>query len=164
MPRRPLKKKSTESAIAIPVEAPVADMPTPPMTDGATLMADLEQHCVSLQNWHKSATATLETREQELNEQAAQLATRQEAMARTHAQLNSELEQLAQAQSQVENDRVELTEMRSELEAEWTALRNLRDAQAKLGRELDAERQRLNRRAFKITTPASGQSPKLKAA
>ncbi|MBB6429344.1 hypothetical protein [Algisphaera agarilytica] len=162
MPRRTLKKKTAEPVAAVPAEAPA--VPTPPMTDGAALMADLEQHCVSLQNWHKSATATLETREQQLNDHAEQLATRQEAMARTHAQLNAELEQLAQAQSQVENDRAEVAEMRSELEAEWTALRNLRDAQAKLGRELDAERQRLNRRAFKITTPAVGQSPKLKAA
>lgn len=166
MARRSAKKKtdskkttSPDEAVAVvPDATPLASAP-----DGAALLADLEERCVSLRSWHQQASATLETRETEFEEQARQLAKQQKTLDKTNAQLNNELKQLTAERTQVEAERSDLAEMRTDLDAEWTALRNLRDAQAKLGQELDAERQRLNRRAFKLTTPPAA-THKLKVA
>ncbi len=164
MARRSAKKKSF-----IPDATPAQDPSATPITgggapDGAALLADLEQRCASLRTWHQQASTTLTAREAQLNDQVEQLAAQQIALKKTHQQLNDEIQQLAAAREQVEADRSDLVEMRRDLETEWTALRNLRDAQATLGQELDAERQRLNRRAFKLMTPSATANPKLKAA
>lgn len=164
MARRTAKKKNAASKTPDQDKGNTKDTAVAETPDGAALLADLEQRCVSLRAWHQQASSTLESREGQLNEQAEQLVAQQATLAKTHAQLNTELQQLAATHEEVEADRAELTEMRRELEAEWSALRNLRDAQAKLGRELDDERQRLNRRAFKLTTPSSSTGTKLKAA
>ena len=164
MARRTAKKKSAAQADTPKPQKKTAGQPAEATTDGAALLADLEQRCVSLRAWHQQASATLESREAFLDTQGEQLAAQQATLNKTNTQLNEELEQLRLAQAQIEAEHTELAEMRRELDAEWSALRNMRDAQAKLGRELDAERQRLNRRAFKLTTPANASSTKLKAA
>ncbi|MEO0514361.1 MAG: hypothetical protein AAF086_03590 [Planctomycetota bacterium] len=163
MARRSAKKKTTPSDAPAKKSAP-ASAANGQAPDGATLLADLEQRCASLRTWHQQASTTMTAREAQLNEQADQIAKQQLTLDKTNQQLNDELKQLAAARAQVEADRSDLVEIRRDLETEWTALRNIRDAQAKLGQELDAERQRLNRRAFKLITPTAAASPKLKAA
>lgn len=164
MARRIAKKKNATSKTPAQDKVDTKTTATAQTPDGAALLADLEQRCVSLRTWHQQASSTLESREAQLNEQAEKLVAQEATLAKTQTQLNAELEQLAATQAEVEADRTELIEMRGELEAEWSALRSLRDAQAKLGHELDVERQRLNRRAFKLTTPNASADTKLKAA
>ncbi|MEM1107982.1 MAG: hypothetical protein AAGH99_04745 [Planctomycetota bacterium] len=163
MARRTAKKKTDKNAKP-------ADADTP-KTDGQELFAGFEQQCVALRTWHENASAVLEAREAGLDNLANELSQQQDELTESRQQLDADLAKLEDSRAALAIERETLAEMRSDLEAEWSALRDLRDAQAKLGHELDTERQRLNRRAFKMTnapgstpgtTPAT--APKLKAA
>ena len=126
-----------------------ADAPaTEPAPAGANLLADIQQQCDALRTWHESATAQLVEREAELERFAQALGQQQE-------QQTQEAQRLLDAQAQLEADRQQVTHLRGELDAEWDSIRQLRKAHEQVGRELDAERTRLNRDAFKFSKAAA---------
>lgn len=115
---------------------------------GANLLADIQQQCESLRTWHQSATAQLVARETQLDQFAKTLGTQQKHQ-------TQEAQRLIDAQAQLEAGRQQITQLRAELDEEWASVRSLRKAQEKLGRELDAERTRINRDTFKFSKTVS---------
>ncbi|MEM7625589.1 MAG: hypothetical protein AAF333_08175 [Planctomycetota bacterium] len=146
--KRPARKAPT--AATSPENTPESTPPNEvkPAADGGTLFADIQQQCDALRAWHENATAQLVEREAELDRFAQTLTTQQEAQTR-------EAQRLLDAQAQLETDRQQITQLRAELDEEWASVRDIRKAHEKLGRELDAERTRINRDAFKFSNAAS---------
>lgn len=146
-PTRKAKKKApamSQTTPTPPEEQTPADIAeTATTAAGGSLLSEIEQQCESLRTWHEEATAQLVTREQALDKLARNLDKQKSDQA-------TEGERLAEAQAQLEADRDEIIELREELDAEWASVRTLRQAHEKLGKELDAERGRINRRAFKF--------------
>jgi chromosome segregation ATPase len=118
---------------------------------GHDLLADLEQRCDALRRWHDDATTKLETRQGELDAYAEQLQAQRQDLAVQRQVLENDAEQLADARTSLIDDRTQVLSLREELDAEWASVKQLRLAIEKIGKELDRERERQNRQAFKFS-------------
>ena len=123
----------------------------PTMPTGHELLQEMEQRCESLRQWHADVNAELNSRREKLADYAQTLEDQRLA-------LEAEREKLTAEQNDLAADREQLLELRADLDDEWAGLRKLRQTYEKVGKELDTERQRINRKAFKF--PAAGKATK----
>ena len=87
---------------------------------------------------------TVEAQLKELREERDSLEQIRSAMA-------EEMSSLETARQQIATQRSLMEQMRRDLDEEWAGLKTLRQTQTRLGEELEAERQRLSRKAYSVT-------------
>ncbi len=154
---------------------------TPPDAVGlsaATIVADLQQRCEKLRDWHIEAEdrlrqdrQQLEQREQEVDgrheandQRSRELDGRDEALNRREQELNDRQSQLDERgreteaheqrvqrlEAELRDQQAELKRMRGELDEEWTSVNRVRRAQEGLVEALEADRQRVNELRYKV--------------
>ncbi|MEM6459078.1 MAG: hypothetical protein AAF710_06775 [Planctomycetota bacterium] len=147
------KRTRRRAAKPAPTEKPAAD--ATPKTEGQALMAELEARCGVLGAWHRRAAEALGERQRQLDEFAEAVTVEKDQLKLEADRLETERAALADARRALQADRDQTAALREQIDEEWDTLRGLRQAQEKLGKELDRERQRQNQAAFKLPAGTS---------
>lgn len=146
--------------------------------DAASIVADLQQRCESLRQWHVGAEARLKDERRRLDEREAEADRREQANQSRHAQLDQRAgelderertldgraeqldgrqrdvekaeERVQRLEGEVQEQQAELTRMREELDEEWASLHRVRRAQESLASALETEQQRVSQVRYRF--------------